>query len=95
MEVLYISYDGALDSLGQSQIVPYLKGLTDRGLIFILLTFEKNVDLKDDSKIKLLREELSDSKIKWRYLMINENSLCSWHRDSQFERNSLQFSKYF
>ncbi len=39
--VLYLSYDGMTDPLGQSQVLPYLCGLTKRGFIFHLISFEK------------------------------------------------------
>ncbi len=29
--ILYISYDGMTDPLGQSQVLPYLKGLAKKG----------------------------------------------------------------
>lgn len=41
MNVLYISYDGMTDSLGQSQVIPYLIGLTQKGYTFTLLSCEK------------------------------------------------------
>lgn len=39
--VLYISYDGMTDPLGQSQVLPYLKGLTGEGFKFHIISFEK------------------------------------------------------
>ncbi len=39
--VLYLSYDGMTDPLGQSQVLPYLKGLTKEGYRFHLISFEK------------------------------------------------------
>ena len=39
--VLYISYDGMTDPLGQSQVLPYLKGLTIEGFKFHIISFEK------------------------------------------------------
>lgn len=39
--VLYISYDGMTDPLGQSQVLPYLKGLTAKGFKFHIISFEK------------------------------------------------------
>ena len=39
--VLYLSYDGALEPLGQSQVVPYLVGLAARGAAITLVSFEK------------------------------------------------------
>src|SRR5260370_19054087 len=38
--VLYLSYDGLTDPLGQSQILPYLAGLKDVGITVI--SFEKS-----------------------------------------------------
>src|SRR5262245_35104857 len=40
-KVLYISYDGMTDPLGQSQVLPYLAGLTKSGYQFTILSFEK------------------------------------------------------
>ena len=39
--VLYISYNGMLDPLGQSQVLPYLRALAGRGVHFTLLSFER------------------------------------------------------
>lgn len=39
--VLYISYNGMLDPLGQSQVIPYLKELSRAGIQFTLLSFER------------------------------------------------------
>lgn len=39
--VLYLSYDGMTDPLGQSQVLPYLKGLSKQGYKFHLISFEK------------------------------------------------------
>ncbi len=39
--ILYISYDGMTDPLGQSQVLPYLSGLTKYGYCFTILSFEK------------------------------------------------------
>lgn len=40
-EVLYISYDGMTDPLGQSQVIPYLEGLSKLGYKITLISFEK------------------------------------------------------
>ena len=40
-QVLYISYDGMTDFLGQSQVLPYLAGLSKLGYHFHLISFEK------------------------------------------------------
>lgn len=41
MRVVYVSYDGVADQLGQSQILPYIRGLRDYGHRFELMSFEK------------------------------------------------------
>lgn len=41
VEVLYMSYDGMTDPLGQSQVIPYLQGLSKVGYRFTLISFEK------------------------------------------------------
>lgn len=39
--ILYISYDGMTDPLGQSQVLPYLSGLSKRGYNITLISCEK------------------------------------------------------
>src|SRR5687767_11826087 len=42
--VLFLSYDGLTDPLGQSQILPYVRGLSGKGYRFTIISFEKNVN---------------------------------------------------
>ena len=39
--ILFISYDGMTDPLGQSQVIPYLAGLTEYGFEFTILSCDK------------------------------------------------------
>lgn len=39
--VVYVSYDGLADPLGQSQVLPYILGLAEKGHHFEVLSFEK------------------------------------------------------
>lgn len=39
--ILFISYDGMTDPLGQSQVIPYLAGLTKYGYTFTILSCDK------------------------------------------------------
>ncbi|MBI5145298.1 MAG: glycosyltransferase family 4 protein [Candidatus Omnitrophica bacterium] len=64
MKALYISYDGLLEPLGQSQIIPYLKELSKRGIRFVLLTFDKKY-FTDKTKESQLKKDLEDFNIKW------------------------------
>ncbi len=41
MRILYLTYDGLSDPLGQSQILPYLEGLSQHGHEIIVISFEK------------------------------------------------------
>jgi len=68
--VLYISYNGMLDPLGQSQVVPYLKELSQAGVRFTLLSFEREHAYTPEgiAQCRKLQRELSESKIDWRWL---------------------------
>ena len=63
--ILYISYDGALEPLGQSQILPYLRGLAVKGAEINLLTFEKPRDLREICKVHQLKADLVSQGIEW------------------------------
>jgi glycosyltransferase involved in cell wall biosynthesis len=62
-KVLYITYDGLTDPLGQSQILPYILGLEKHGYAFTILAFEKPERLH---KVKPAIEGLiNGKKISW------------------------------
>lgn len=61
--ILYISYDGMTDPLGQSQVIPYLIGLSKLGYKFTLLSFEKKN--KYHQLQQLIRSQLQESGIEW------------------------------
>ncbi|MNJ84111.1 Glycosyl transferases group 1 [compost metagenome] len=64
--VLYLSYDGMTDPLGQSQVLPYLIGLSQRGISFTLISFEKPERFEQDrAKIQALCDE---NNIHWKPL---------------------------
>ena len=50
-QVLYLSYDGLTDPLGQSQILPYLNYLSQHGYQFTILSFEKEKRFQQEGKI--------------------------------------------
>jgi len=62
--VLYVTYDGALEALGESQVVAYLERLADRWDI-TLLSFEKAADLARHGDVTRMRERLAKSGIRW------------------------------
>jgi glycosyltransferase involved in cell wall biosynthesis len=61
--VLYITYDGLTDPLGQSQVLPYLKELSKKGYSFTILSFEKKTRYKKEAAI--VKEMIRDSDINW------------------------------
>jgi glycosyltransferase involved in cell wall biosynthesis len=61
--VLYISYDGMTDALGQSQVIPYLIGLTKKGINFTLLSCEKKERYAQGGKD--IRALLANAGISW------------------------------
>src|SRR5258706_1637339 len=64
--VLYVSYDGALEPLGHSQVVAYVDGLAQRDAASItLLSYEKPADLKDAARVGALRARLARSGVRW------------------------------
>lgn len=65
LKALYISYDGILEALGQSQVLPYLRGLSGKGAEFFLVSFEKKKYRNDTRRIVRLRGELKSHNIKW------------------------------
>jgi glycosyltransferase involved in cell wall biosynthesis len=49
--ILYISYDGMTDPLGQSQVLPYIFGLSKLGYQFTLISAEKRERYKENKNI--------------------------------------------
>ena len=69
--ILYLSYDGMTDPLGQSQVLPYLVGLSKKGFQFTLISFEKpDRYFQEKSKIEALCIEHN---IDWRPLLYTKN----------------------
>lgn len=65
--VLFISYDGMTDPLGQSQVIPYLQGLCSNGYAITLLSCEKpEVYNAGKENIETI---LKGSNIEWRPIM--------------------------
>jgi glycosyltransferase involved in cell wall biosynthesis len=62
--VLYISYDGMLEPLGQSQVCAYLRRLAP-GRVIHLLSFEKPEDLQDQEAFAAVASDLRSAGIVW------------------------------
>lgn len=63
--VLYISYWGALEQLGQSLVVPAVKKLAQMGVDLTIITFEKPHDLARTDEMNRVRNMFEDDKIEW------------------------------
>src|SRR4051794_2842839 len=68
VRAIYVSYDGALDPLGVSQVLPYVSGLAARGIAMTLITFEKPSRGHDASARDGVARRLSEAGIRWRPL---------------------------
>ena len=67
ISILYISYTGLLDPLGQSQVLQYVMQLADTHRM-TLLTFEKPELLEDSAALEALRAKCRDAGVDWHYL---------------------------
>ena len=72
--VLFISYNGMLDPLGQTQVIPYLRELAQRGVQFTLLSFERAAAFVGEGvrKREELRRELREQGIEWHSLRYHQ-----------------------
>ncbi|HYG82786.1 MAG TPA: glycosyltransferase [Pyrinomonadaceae bacterium] len=72
---LFISYNGMLDPLGQSQVIPYLRELSRReGVRFTLLSFERAPAFEPEGvrERESLRERLAEDGIEWHHLRYHQ-----------------------
>jgi len=69
-QVLFISYNGMLEPLGQSQVIPYLKELSKLGAQFTLLSYERGQAYTEEGRrsCAVLSTELRESGIDWHWL---------------------------
>ena len=64
-ETLYVTRNGLLEPLGQSQVYGYLRGLS-RQYRITLITFEKEADLADPARVAAVRADCLAHGIDWR-----------------------------
>ena len=72
--VLFISYNGMLEPLGQTQVLPYLRELAKRGVKFTLLSFEKDKAFIAEGRRQCeeLKRELREQGIEWHWLRYHQ-----------------------
>jgi len=70
-KVLFISYDGMTDPLGQSQVIPYLQGLSKAGYKIFLMSCEKEQVFHQNKNY--IQQLLDKSNISWIPLNYTKN----------------------
>src|SRR3954454_2540362 len=70
--VLYISYDGMLEPLGQSQVLAYLERLAG-GRRIHLISFEKAGDWANVANVDAVRRRIADAGIHWHPLRYHKS----------------------
>jgi glycosyltransferase involved in cell wall biosynthesis len=68
--VLFISYNGMLEPLGQTQVIPYLSELAKRGVVYSLLSFEQPYAYLPEgvARTAALKKDLQTKGIEWHWL---------------------------
>jgi len=64
-KILYITYDGLTDTLGRSQILPYLEKLSEKGHQIHIVSLEKKERVEKDGPE--LKKRLAEKKMGWTY----------------------------
>ena len=67
-DILYITYDGLLDPVGRSQVLPYLRGLSKKGFNISVISFEKKERIKTGKGLSGLKSALEKDGISWKPL---------------------------
>ena len=65
-KILFITYDGLTDSLGQSQILPYMIGLSNNGYQVTILSCEKKFSL--NSQRSQIQATVDQNNIRWEFI---------------------------
>ena len=63
MKVLYLTYDGLTDPLGQSQVLPYIIGLVKKGFDFTIISFEKPTNFQKEESV--INDIVKENKVSW------------------------------
>jgi len=61
--ILFVSYDGMTDSLGQSQVLPYIREISKKNYRYTLISFEKDARYKQHHKT--IESICANSEIDW------------------------------
>lgn len=69
--ILYISYDGMTDPLGQSQVLPYICGLSQKGYRYTLISCEKPE--RYEANRAIIEKICTENHIDWQPMMYHKN----------------------
>ena len=93
--VLFISYDGLTDSLGQAQILPYLIGLSKKGHKIQILSCEKSENFKKNHTI--VSQKCEEANIGWNYIDYDNSIpvISSFFTVQKLKSEALKIAKEF
>jgi hypothetical protein len=74
ISILYITYDGVMEPVGSSQVLAYLKRLSEHGMRFILISFEKGPCFNDTAGRRDLKATLQKHGIEWHALRFHKRA---------------------
>lgn len=97
MNVLYLTYDGLTDPLGQSQIIPYMQGMVAEGYNVTIVSCEKTDRLQKEGKA--IQSILQNQGIQWQPVHYSNtipvfSQLATLNRLYRAAKNLLQEKKY-
>lgn len=78
MEAFYITNLGLLDNLAQTQILPYLEGLSRKGIKIHILSFEKKENLENKFYVESVEKRLRDLYIQWHSSLYHKRWGNAW-----------------
>ena len=88
--VLYLSYDGLLDPLGQSQILPYLEKISAGGHSLTIISHEKIDRAKE--QIEFFENKLKKIGVSWKRLEFRPGK---WWAIKRFINGAFLIKKNF
>lgn len=90
-KVLYLTYDGLSDHIGQSQILPYLLACKRKGIGIGIVSFEKAAKME---KVNSIRQLLQSEGVEWHTIVFSEGGNLSKLKDFfRFVRTAFRVAR--
>jgi glycosyltransferase involved in cell wall biosynthesis len=91
--ILYLSYDGMTDPLGQSQVLPYIVGLCGKGYKFSLISCEKKE--RFDQNRSIIEAICKEHQIDWQPIPFNTKPpiLAKYYDIYKMEQKAIELHK--